>query len=197
MAEKPILFSGDMVRAILNGAKTMTRRVVKPQPDHRHCRVDFENGVLKESSQINGCWSVGRKIKCPYGKPGDILYVRETWYYEDHMHDLTAGEPDLPGGLYSHHYIYRASSPDYPVDVGVGQQGWRPSIHMPKSAARLFLTVKDVRVERIDEISEVDAKAEGVDTLNGYRALWDKLNEKRGFPWSSRCWVWVVTFQKV
>ena len=191
--EIPILFSTEMVRAILAGRKTMTRRVIKPQPDGRHRRVDFEYGFLKESSRINGCWEVERRSKCPYGQPGDLLWVRETWYYENHMHDLTAGEPDLPGGLYSHRFIFRASIPDYPVDVGVGEHGWKPSIFMPKIAARLWLEVVSVRVERLQDITEDDAIAEGLACLTKDNGITYKygIPDSDGLPGNDDCgWHW-------
>ena len=171
MAEKSILFSTEMVKAIQAGRKTMTRRIVKPQPPTNTALIWgpewYETSVIGKDCELkpgalvygisddDGEWG----IKCPYA-PSDVLWVRETWYYEWHMHDLTAGEPDLPSGRYSHRYVYKADNPDYPVDVGVGQHGWRPSIHMPRAAARLFLRVKSVRVERVQEISERDADAE-------------------------------------
>jgi hypothetical protein len=236
VAEKPILFSTPMVRAILDGRKTMTRRVCKDIAGY-----DFKWGLDREPYIGNykvftktepGKWdwvtlenqwlydlqtavddSRTHLLKCPY-QPGDRLYVRETWYYESHMHELTAGEPDLPNGLYSHRYIYRASNPDYPVNVGVGEHGWKPSIHMPKVAARIWLEVTNVRVERLQEIAADDAKAEGVlqpgvipsNTLirntegsiprTNFKILWDSLNAKRGYGWDSDPWVWVVSFKR-
>jgi len=133
------------------------------------------------------------------------------------MHDLTAGEPDLPSGRYLHRYIYKANSPDYPVDIGVGEHGWKPSIHMPREAARLFLTVKDIQVERLQDITEEDVIAEGIknvfkhhahhDGCTGiaitanhkgqFRDLWDSINKKRGYGWDVNPWVWVVKFDRV
>ena len=177
---KPIIFSTEMVRAILDGRKTQTRRVIKPQPES-----------MKD----------GKLPKCPY-QPGDILWVRETWYYEEHMHELTAGDPDLPSGRYKHRYICKASDPDYPV----GNKGWRPSIHMPREAARLFLLVKAVRVERLQEITEEDVLAEGCGLASwtqddwpktaGFAQLWDSLNAKRGYGWKNNDWVWVIEFER-
>jgi len=236
MAEKPILFSTPMVQAILDGRKTMTRRVCKDIAGY-----DFKWGLDREPYIGNykvftktepGKWdwvtlenqwlydiqtavddSRTHLLKCPY-QPGDRLYVRETWYYESHMHELTAGEPDLSNGLYSHRYIYRASNPDYPVNVGVGELGWKPSIHMPKVAARIWLEVTNVRVERLQEIATDDAKAEGVlqpgvipsNTLirntegsiprTNFKILWDSLNASRGFSWEQNPWVWVISFER-
>lgn len=149
---KPILFNAEMVRAILDGRKTVTRRVIKPQPIFN--KPFWELGGAAWSDNIDTIIPVpGHSLynRMPF-KPNDILYVRETWFYESHMEDMTAGEPDLPSGCYSTRYVYKASNPDYPVDVGVGANGWRPSIHMPKEAARIFLRVKDVRVEQLQNI---------------------------------------------
>jgi len=205
---KPIIFSTDMVRAILAGRKTMTRRVIKPQIV-THNTAD---GQVEES--LDAYFARNRKdmellcaVCAPY-QPGDILWVRETWFYEMHMHDLTAGEPDLPGGRYSHRYVYRASSPDYPVDVGVGACGWCPSIHMPREAARIFLRVTDVRVERLQEMPLYDVWDEGTPQMPGnvdadgavghedFKYLWDSLNAKRGYGWDKNPFCWVITFER-
>lgn len=183
MKERPILFNDDMVRAILAGQKTQTRRPVDPQR------------------------------QCPFGQPGDRLWVRETLFYEWHMHDVTYGEPDLPGGMYSHRCIYRADNPDYPVNVGVYARGWTPSIHMPRILSRITLEITDVRVERVRDISEEDAQVEGVrpafshpgfDGVTsqpsyrwGFWRIWDELYAARGLGWSVNPWVWVVTFKRV
>jgi len=168
---KPILFSTEQVQAILEGRKTQTRRVIKPQPEFAQI-YEHKGETLYEGENRTWCYKnhispdIWNGIEwivqfAPY-QPGDILWVRETWYYEEHMHELTAGDPDLPSGRYKHRYIYKASDPDYPVDVGVGNKGWRSSIHMPREAARIFLKVKNVRVERLQDITEEDARAEGI-----------------------------------
>lgn len=153
---KPILFNSDMVRAILDGRKTVTRRTVKFKDGWNPSWTGYmpDGAVLYGSNNIPAA-------KAPY-QPGNIMYVRETWFYESHMEDTTAGEPDLPSGRYSHRYIYRADNPDYPVNIGVGATGWRPSIHMPKEAARIFLRVTDVRAERLQDITQAEAISEGV-----------------------------------
>lgn len=158
---KPILFNTDMVRAILDNRKSATRRPVKPQEyidfdgkAHEFSGVQCGNFFVRADKQ-----NVKMAIPKPY-HPGDILYVRETWYYETHMEDFK-DEADLPSGRYSHRYIFKADFPDYPVNVGVGHHGWRPSIHMPKEAARLFLRVTGVRAERLQNMTQEDAKREG------------------------------------
>lgn len=181
MKERPILFNGDMVRAILAGQKTQTRRI--PSKTQQHA------------------------LFCPYGHPGDRLWVQEAWYYEMHMHDMTAGEPNLPGGLYSHRCIYRADQPDYPVDIGVGGDGWCPPCRMPRWFSRITLEITDVHVERVQDIHEEDSIAEGIDPrklsyLSGERAvtkfsvLWNSIYAARGFGWDVNPWVWVVTFKR-
>ncbi|MFA5528311.1 MAG: hypothetical protein WC996_06805 [Peptostreptococcales bacterium] len=199
---KPILFNTEMVQAILEGRKTVTRRIIKPQPNNiEMLNGVFSNGLLKIfydfDEEIN--------IKAPY-EVGDILYVRETWYYENHMHDLIAGEPDLPNGEYSHRYVYRASSPDYPVNVGVGKHGWMPSIHMPKIAARIFLKVTYIRVERLQGITEGQAYKEGTtlpspraNYVNSFISLWDGTIKKQDldkYGWEANPWVWIIEFEK-
>lgn len=173
---KPILFNTDMVRAILDRRKTETRRDPFQLPEEfssmklkgmeyrRKNTYKSEHYKWKNEEVLTAVFendsSINYIVPCRY-KPGDILYVREAWYYESHMEDLTANQPDLPTGHYSHRYIFKADSPDYPVDIGVGRHGWRPSIHMPREAARIFLRVKNVRVERLQEITINGIKAEG------------------------------------
>ena len=160
---KPILFNTEMVRAILDGRKTVTRRAVKPPALDRF--VVDDDGILLGSCDFSAYPDIFDLYPsvddAPY-KPGDIIYVRETWFHEEHMQDLTEGSPDLPSGRYSHRYIFKADNPEYPITVGAGATGWHPSIHMPKEAARLFLRVTDVRAERLQGITEDQAKAEGI-----------------------------------
>lgn len=213
----PILFNTEMVRAILDGRKTATRRIVKPpyfvQGDENDKRTLITLRTAPKGSYIF------RKIghmpypDTPY-KPGDILYVRETWFYEQHMEDKTAGKPDLPSGKYSHRYIYKADDQDYPVNMGVGAYGWHPSIHMPKEAARIWLEVTDVRVERIQDMNLDDFLSEGVvvrpeafnDPENAYgqakeifKEIWDSTVKKTDideYSWKANPWVWVIEFKR-
>lgn len=170
MKERPILFNGEMVRAIMDGRKTQTRRVVKPKPQFKEAPGNevacwYPSGYDCGKSLMYASMAHLRrgmtKDFCPLGQPGDRLWVREAFYYEWHMHDIDNRTPDLPDGRHSSRLVYRASQPDYPVSIGVGPKGWTPSIHMPRWASRITLEITDVRVQRLQEISEEDAIAEG------------------------------------
>jgi hypothetical protein len=197
--ERPVLFSGGMVRAILDGTKTQTRRIVKPQPDSgpNGRMVDLGSAWGLLDGVLSGEW------RCPFGQPGDLLYVRETW-----CKPYSGDTPDA--------YIYLADGPDFLSAVAREHNwgrkdgtGWRPSIFMPKRIARLWLRVTDVRVERLQKITEADAIREGtrpaanVTTVDcdtpspraAFATLWDSINAKRA-PWADNPWVWVVTFER-
>lgn len=180
MKERPILFSGPMVRAILAGRKTMTRRVMKPQPDYELVRpvVDRKTGEVHAY-----CDPEPTGLKCPYGVPGDRLWVRECW-------------GPCEGGV-----CYRADEgPKVVPDDG----RWHPSIHMPRWASRITLEVTDVRVERVQDITPAACASEGFDFVvtdglmprGQFAKLWDALNSKRGFGWEANPWVWVVDFRR-
>lgn len=181
MKEYPILFSTEMVRAIIDGPKTQTRRVItdrylKPRDQF----IDPLNDAI-----INALLVV-----CPYGKAGDQLWVREAF-----------------AGVHS--VIYKAD------DWRGGNVKWKPGIHMPRSASRITLEIIRVRVERVQDISEDDAKAEGVfpwttNTLRmsdpdakgplfrpAFTFLWDSINAQRGFGWDMNPYVWVIKFKRV
>jgi hypothetical protein len=193
MKERPILFSGPMVRAILDGRKSQTRRVVKLR-DKTGTYSDFGDDGWPESADECGDW---HRDPCPYGIPGDRLWVRETWQFQPASAIAANGK-----------YVYAATVKD-----GHHPPSWRPSIHMPRVASRLTLAVKAVRVERLQEISEADAVAEGTtpgnvagsdvdidgNVWNGayrraYAALWDSINGPGS--WAANPWVWVVEFDR-
>jgi hypothetical protein len=196
MTEHPIIFSCQMVRAILDGRKTQTRRLVKPQPLSPEVAPHCENGwwmwrVWTPDSAKHGFPSVRTgDRRCPYGVARDRLWGRETF--------TTNG----PGKI-----DYRADG----EPACAYRIRWMPAIHMPRWACRLLLDVVSVRVERLQEISGTDARAEGIDEEDyppppddqeyrfdyraGYAQLWDSLNAKRA-PWSSNPWVWVVEFNR-
>ena len=187
---KPILFNTEMVRAILEGRKTVTRRVVKPQPPatsvvrKRSCAWDW--------SFWADC-DMGHLMKPPY-HPGDILWVRETW------------AKSMAGT-----FMYRAD------DKAIMVERWHPSIHMPREAARIFLRVTDVRPERLNDITDVQAKAEGVsmplpaqkdpeyaEYIGGYWGafadLWDSTIKPKDIPtygWEANPWVFVIEFERI
>jgi hypothetical protein len=187
LKERPILFSGEMVRALLTGAKTQTRRVVK-WPEWAK-DTDQAAYFLSRNPAIayfeEG--SPKRQFRCPYGAAGDRLWVRETWGRVEPL----AGTSGL---------VYRADGWEDPT----GHYRWTPSIHMPRAASRINLNVTGVRIERLQDISEVDALAEGArqyidkDPDYGYagwyRALWESINGPES--WSDNPWVWVIEFQR-
>jgi hypothetical protein len=190
--ERPNIFDGEMVRAILDGRKTQTR-LVRPQP----------------SNLFLDKW-----VKCPCGKPGDTLWVRETW---SPIHDRAIryradkGRRDFGDPNWEHHEeLTRWWDKLQPPT----RERWFPSIHMPRWASRITLNVKAIRVEQLKDISEEDAQAEGVDALPvedirdprkqtyasyvyPFSLLWDSINAKRGFGWGANPWVWVVEFERM
>lgn len=210
MAERPILFSGAMVRAILDGRKTQTRRVVKPQPPH---------------------WQDLMMMSPPYGQSGDRLWVRETWrpgswrddgrvaidyaasreltntpwLYPDNFEDLWPKWTDellragsVPDANGIHHWA-----------PGQAPLRWRPSIHMPRWACRILLEITDVRVELLKAISRADATAEGAHGGHGsipgygynstpiehFQHIWETINGVGS--WDANPWVWVIEFRRV
>lgn len=188
MKERPIIFSGPMVKALLAGRKSQTRRVVNPQP------IDVQ---LLEDGRPFGWFDilghVGKPLTNRYGWPGDRLWVRESW------------APAYSGSGGTHGALYKA---DHLAWLN-GNAEWRPSIHMPRWASRITLEVTDVRVERLKDMKLADVESEGVDgpnhadgetwedAIERYAALWDALNAKRGYPWSSNPFCWVLSFKKV
>lgn len=226
--ERPILFNGEMVRAILDGRKTQTRRVMKDQPpvdiyypgypQFNAERKEWTFAIEPQISTWNGVVTTSRR--CPYGQPGDRLWVRETWAALRMEFDLESGycdgwEETTPDYVKkyrddnSNHLFL--DPPRYDIayldcyDNGadnVEERGfrWRPSIHMPRWASRIDLLVKDVRVERVQDISWEDAVSEGIpdiDPINDFHYLWDSINAKRGFGWDMNPWVWVVEFERI
>lgn len=227
MKERPILFSALMVRAILEGRKTQTRRVIKPQPCidemNNFCwnGLNFGQGtglqphVQALASPIPSIRT--KRVHCPYGAAGDRLWVRET-FAQWHGQELFSGRPwpltayragrswingNCPG--YAQGETFWEAPDDKPEDVK-----WRPPIFMPRSASRILLEVTDVRVQRVQDIGEEDAIAEGIpdpaaveespaadDARNDFRDLWDSINAKRGFGWKANPWVWAITFRRI
>lgn len=217
MNEKPILFSGEMVRAILCGLKTQTRRIVAPQPDISILKPAYQNlefefrrmpvlgpthtpaewGFVPRHDKQNAVPIFG--YKCPYGTTGDLLWVRETFA-------LSPGFDSLPPSQSGDESIWwKASTPILPTGYAACHGKWRPSIHMPRWASRLTLHVKNIHIERLQEITDEDALKEGVDRTNtsipGYaktrfQRLWDSINKNRGYGWDANPWVWVIEFKR-
>lgn len=192
MKERPILFSGPMVRAILAGTKTQTRRIVKPQPPSRWNHLHGAVFCSGEHERSGGCLG-DAVLPCPYGVPGDRLWVRETW---GEFGPTIDAEQD---------FRYRADG--YQPPAG---RVWRPSVHMPRWALRITLEITDVRVERLQDISEESARAEGAigwsERLPGrwdcrgtardaFRDLWQSINGPDS--WDPNPWVWVISFRRI
>ena len=219
MKEHPIIFSGKMVQAILKGRKVQTRRVMKPQPWLCDKFIVPMWVWRKKDGPFDSLEALCRE--CPYGGPGDLLWVQETWGYVE-------GQPEI---------YYRADT-----EQMIGQQWggflverWRPSIHMRRRDSRITLEVVSVRVERVQDISTRDCVAEGVSRMSDptpeypqgakirqvslrriFSELWDSINAKRtiihewedddgiihcdkvpgGYSWQSNPWVWVVEFRQ-
>lgn len=190
MAIKPILFNAEMVRAILDGRKTCTRRVAKNVPDHTH-RIEpvYENGRFQFDcfySSYVAALDADADFCMPCFPPyqrGDILYVRETWCKGSWMNE-------------KERYYYKADDNDFHCV-------WHPSIHMQKEAARIWLRVTDVRVERLQDMTDDDAEAEGcfdyTSTALGFPDVWDSTIKKSDIGrcgWAANPWVWVVEFER-
>jgi hypothetical protein len=195
MKECPILFSAPMVRAILDGRKTQTRRVVKPQPDTMGERLSMRYLPYWHVGGFRTLASAPNPIRCPYGVPGDRLWVRETWR-------PVGLDTPLSECVDASDVEFAATSDEAALAV----LRWRPSIHMPRWASRILLEVVSVRVEPVQDISAEDVIAEGLpadmpmsraDWISSFSGLWDAINAKRGYPWTSNPWVWVVEFKRL
>ncbi len=196
MSERPILFSAQMVRAILAGRKTQTRRVVKitnRTPGLAACLQPADPAWVRPNTAAE---------LCPYGQPGDRLWVREAYMHEpaDYCWEASVSIPFRPAFT-----VYRA---DYPESRP--GEGWKPSIHMPRALSRISLEVTAVRVERLHDISAEDALAEGVNVhpdfhgkppastyspVQAFRDVWETINGPEA--WDANPWVWVVEFRRM
>jgi hypothetical protein len=185
MKERPILFSAPMIRALLAGTKTQTRRVVKigKCPD---------TGCQLAPCEIAGERGLGLYRLCPYGAPGGRLWVRETWNTFEGWAGYFYAADD---------YSFGIGADDDPDHIPEHAVRWRPSIHMPRAASRITLEITTVRVERLQDISEADVEAEGVllDDIappywRSYRELWEQINGAGS--WDANPWVWIVEFTR-
>jgi hypothetical protein len=190
MSVKPILFKSDMVRAILDGRKTVTRRLIKKLPPGTY-RVDEINenqfeavyGIILEGT----CIDMGKEIKPPY-RIGDVLYVREAY----------ATETTKDGAL---EYVYKASD-TYPFGDHKNITRWKPAVRMPKEAARIWLKVTNVNIERLNDIALHDCYREGADISKGFNdfiRIWDSTIKKTDiglYDWRSNPFVWVIEFER-
>lgn len=238
---KPILMKGELVSQTLAGTKTQTRRVVRPQPP-----VSVTD-IISNCSDFVAAYPNRKAIqpflyrtKSPYGYPGDILWVRETHAKYQVVHRVTkpgngasyseigdgeiAYRADGYGTIeeFKEHVMLTSGFASGVEAVEVYRDRWLPSIHMPKWACRLFLRITDIRVERVQDISEDDAIAEGIDmesefaslciniegcsahsndltqgsaVMSVFQDLWDSINLKRGYGWDVNPWVWVVEYE--
>lgn len=216
--ERPIIFSAPMVRALLDGTKTQTRRIVKPQPPDEARSA----GVITSSTRVGaeGEWwwldspdlmeagVVGDEFRCPYGQPGDRLWVRETFAHWNARELFGAGT--MPTTAFRAGRPVLRPPPGEPTpfdqwtrewsdDTKPKDMKWTPSIHMPRWASRITLEITDVRVERLQEISGADALSEGVQPRLAARmefaSLWRAINGPDA--WSADPWVWVLTFRRL
>lgn len=200
MKELPILFSAPMVLAILAGRKTVTRRIVNPR---LYIEVDPVEGPIVGQGDPRFGELATDLAKSPYGRAGDRLWVREAW----NVRGLAWGMRPREAAKIASKEAWKYAA----TDDGSWQHGWRPSIHMPRAAARIALEITDVRVERLHEITEDDAAAEGVErsaagsfvtegaefelARTAFAFLWDGINGARR-DWESNPWVWRVAFRR-
>jgi hypothetical protein len=220
MKERPILMSGPMVRAILEGRKTQTRRIVKPQPSVHDAeplvRSDFHGPARWFDGHRAGSWNGGNPILCPYGEPGDRLWVKETFAYSEGEVMMTSYER-RPVGSKLPMIAYRANMPDL-REPPCGKH-WKPSIFMRRALSRITLEITGVRVERLQDISEDDAVAEGIGrhikhgtewfdfypideefpgsttvAKDSFQSLWESINGSDS--WAENPWVWVIEFKR-
>lgn len=226
--ERPILFSAPMVRAILEGRKMVTRRAIKVQPfdlswSRRDHKIDYVSGRAENGDEVDGFWAYTTRsggqweAKCPYGQPGDRLWVRETTEADEDTAEcailsryVADRAPVLYSGCDDPEYNGTWAHWDYPRQS-------KPSIHMPRWASRILLEITDVRVERLQDISPEQVTAEGVGTRGeamwgsrwwvdapdqaiedarmDFADLWSSINGAES--WKANPWVWVVEFKRV
>lgn len=207
--DRPILFGGDMVRAILDGRKTQTRRVINsvsglgPVAEFRRSDTPGYDWIMRDRRmRWNDLRNADLLARCPCGQPGDRLWVKEKWR-------VPGGDP-LSTCVGPEDLVFWATCDQFERDM---ERDWRPSIHMPRWASRLLLEITAIRVEQVQDISEADAQAEGTEcksseawrgrgyddaVAHGHRAhfelLWNSV-AKPGQDWAANPWVWVIDFR--
>ena len=229
MKERPIIFSAPMVRALLSGEKTQTRRVVKLP--HSNPLGQWETllwggqdgGRTKDGDTMPAQMAIGHSrtgdiLLCSYGQPGDRLWVREAHYLTDNGDQEYAVYATDSEAVREHLTSIDRLPPDFPAEVKAQHRKLRPSIHMPRWASRITLEVTGVRVERLNDISEADALAEGIQRYTGslrwvryldaitgeachntaaeaFKALWIGINGQES--WDANPWVWAIKFKRI
>ena len=249
--ERPIIFSGEMVKAILDGKKTMTRRAVKTQPRDECTEIAtsacFGHVEYRSTSEDRQTQSILAKIKCPYGKIGDRLWVREAYtvtgwncddgsvyikyladgheqYFDNETDEMECAIDSLVASVCKEldkRKVPMLNDEAYDCSLDENKPRNRSPMFMPRFASRLLLEITDIRVERLNDISEADCEKEGFRFYplsricfkpcstkhpsghgsNNYKSIfgeyWDTLNAKKGYQWSSNPWVWVVEFKVI
>lgn len=207
MKETPIPFIPELVRAIMHGQKTQTRRVIKPDP--KVVNQIYADACILTARILGGN---NQRIRCPYGRPGDRLWVRHPFWRGG------KGKNDQVWDEFTRMVRWQDGVEASLVELDLDEQGKHAMLKkknarfMPKWAARLWLEITEIGVQRVQEISEADASAEGCpglaflpgpDGADGiaprerFRELWDRINAERGYDWESNPWVWVVKFRRL
>lgn len=202
MKKHPIIFSSEMVQAILDGRKTQTRRVIKPQPKddiEKHFTGHWISGLVDDSYE--------RVHICSYGQVGDRLWVRESWATEKIFDSMSAKQIE-DTGVGTIPFWYKVN--DWQIDRDGQIRGrWRTGRFCPHWASRITLEITEIRVQRLQEITEGDAMSEGVNShlelnkdgwrtaIDDFKDLWDSINIKRGYGWGINPWVWVISFKRL
>jgi len=209
MKTRPIIFQPDSVRAIFGGRKSQTRRIVNIRPGDHFNTNKIEVGMVSgDKGEYYGFTSEEYDYKCPYGVPGDRLWVRESWCVHARYDGLRPKV--LPEIKYLQNAVTHMADV-YKAEKSLWMGKTRPSIFMPRKYSRLTLEITNIRVERVQDISTHDAYWEGVEDCDvfghddcfygtvgrvcSFERLWDKMHGKK-YPWSSNPWVWVIEFKK-
>ncbi|RYM47270.1 hypothetical protein [Serratia proteamaculans] len=201
MKERPVIFNGEMVRAILDGRKTQTRRALNWKRQPYTEMAERDDGSLwpwaEDGDRGGDIW-----FPCPFGEVGDRLWVRETWQGplvdEEHFEDYRANADKFQTPEFCEYAADGGARPEFCDLDDNAHQGWRPSIHMPRWASRTLLEITAVRVERLQDISEADAIAEGGTkhfNIDWFGPLWASIYGVDS--WNANPWVWVIEFKRV